>query len=245
MAVSTALKSYGQAQVASASKRDIRGAGEHYEAERGRQAEFTKENEGTVADTLNVYSPQSTIARQEAATDKRGKAYTSPLASKNFVAPMTADAAPNSVVNMRNLATGQATQAKSIAQALAKAKLDAYGDAETQGSILGNINANKISMVQRIARGSQRAGDMQQGTLQSKLAADAHQGDTFSGLGDLFSMAAMVGTGGGWEKLGTKFGFGGPASGAQVFAPGATGAPRVLGQPWGAPSMGVDFGGIW
>ena len=219
----SALKSYGDMQVASASKRDINKAGQDYQEERARQQGFTQEQQGTVADTLKTYSPEATMQRQADATDVRQKAYTSPLESKNFVAPMTADADPNSAVMLRNQATGQAQKSKSIAEALAKGKLDAYGDAQTQGNILGNLNANKLSMVQRIARGSQAAGNMEQGTLQSKLQADAHQGDTFHGIGDLFTTAAMLGTGaGGWSNLGGKL-FGGTIAPMTASAPSAFG----------------------
>lgn len=213
----TALQSYGQSQVAGAQKRDIIKSGQDYEAERARQADFTKRQEGTVADTLNTYSRPASDQRMADATAARQAAYTSPLEAKSFVADTPADFDPNNVVANRNAMTGRNQQAKSIAEALAKAKLDAYGDAQTRGNIMSNNNANAIAMVQRQARGSAQAGNIQQGTLQSKMEADKGAGATAGTIGDLFTMAGMLGAGGGLKTLGGKlFGFSNPLAAGTV-----------------------------
>jgi hypothetical protein len=92
---------------------------------------------------------------------------------------------------------------------------------------MSNNNANAISMVQRQARGSAEAGNMQQGVLKSKLEADKGAGATAGTLGDLFTTAGMLGTGGGWDKLGTGL-FGAKLP---VMGPGLpTGTPATYGR---------------
>lgn len=209
----TALQAYGQSQVGGAQRRDIRASGQSYEAERGRQKGFEQENTGTVADTLKSYSPDAMGARTDAATATRQKSYVSPLASHNFVADAPANDVPNAAVMSRNAVTGNAEQSKSISQALAKGRLDAYGDAQTGGNIAADNNANKIGTVARIASGSQRAEGVQQNALGSKLEADKGAGAFAGGLGDLFTTFGMLGAGGaGGGGMGAKI-FGGPGSG--------------------------------
>lgn len=213
----TALKSYGQSQVASAQKRDIASNGKSYEEERARQAGFRTENQGTVADTLNAYSRPSMDAASSTAIAKRTNDYVSPLDAKNFVAQGPADNAPNSAVMSRNVATGGAAKSMSVGEAIAKAQLDGNADAGLRANLHSADNSNRIGMVNRIAGGSADAENQQQGTLQSKMRADSHQGDTFSGIGDLFTAAgSLYSMGGGAGGL-QSGGISGPFSTGGMF----------------------------
>jgi hypothetical protein len=228
-----ALQSYGQSQVAGAQKRDITASGQQYEQERARQQAFTKEGAGSVASTLQTYSPQAVQQRTADAVGSRQTAYTAPLQAKNFVADMPADFDPNNVVAARNAFTGNRQQGKSISEALAKAKLDAYGDVKTGGDLAANDNANTLAMVRRIAAGSNAAAGIQQGTLQSKLEADKGAGSFAGGLGDLFTAAGslygMSGGGAGSSLFGSKI----PVVGPQL--PGGTPAT------YGRSIFGMQF----
>lgn len=229
----TAMSSYAQSQVASASKRDINASGQkfgtyladtgaNYEGERGRQNAAFDTNQGTVGDTLANYSAGNQQKLQDDATAKRQASYVAPLGNKDFAAPISADSAPNSAVASRNQATADTTKARSIGEALAKAKLDAYGDAKTVSGARAADNASNIAINTQAATHSQQAADQkqaalnggneaQQNVLQYKLNADKHQGDTIGTIGDLFTTAGMLGAGGG-GGFGSKV-FGGPGSG--------------------------------
>lgn len=208
--VGSGLQMYGQSQVAGAQRRDINAAGKSYEAERGRQQGFEQENQGTVANTLATYARPATDQRVASATDARQKSYVAPLSSKSFVADAPANYDVNSAVMSRNAQTGGAEKDRAISQAIAKAKLDAYGDAQTGGHIAADNNASKVGMVARIARGSQAAEGVQQNALGSKLEADKAAGSFAGGLGDLFTVAGMLGGGGAFKSPSI---FGGPGSG--------------------------------
>lgn len=201
VAVGTGLQMLGKSQIANAQKKSIAKVGQEYQDERGRQAGYTQQQEGTVADTLNTYSRPATDQRMNDATTARQASYVAPIQSQNPVVKAPADFDPNSAVARRNLQTGVTQQAKSVSSALAKARLDAYGDAQTRGRIAANNNANNIAMVQRIARGSADASNMMQGTLQSRLEADKGAGATAGTLGDIFTTAGMMAAGGGFDGL--------------------------------------------
>lgn len=192
MAVGTAASMYGQSRVESAQKKDIAATAEKYQQSRAQQQGFTAENEKTVADTLANYSKPTQDAASADAIANRQSAYTAPLQAKNFVADMPADFDPNNIIAGRNAYTGQKQQASSIANALAKAKLDAYGDVQTKNNIYANDNAAKIGMVKAISKNAADAAAGQQNILPLKLQADQNAGATWSGIGDVLKSAGMV-----------------------------------------------------
>ncbi len=188
-----AASAYGDYRVGKSNRRDIEAAAASYEKERTRQAGFQDENKATLGDTLTQLSRPASDQRVADAVSSRSDSYTAPIQGKNFVADMPADFDPNNVVMARNAWTGTQQKAKSISQALAKAKVDAYGDAQTRGNIIANDNTNKIGMVGRIARGSADAEAMQQGLLPGQLQANQkNAGATWYGIGDALKTASMV-----------------------------------------------------
>lgn len=227
----TALQAYGSSQVAGAQKRDIAKSGQDYEAERTRQAGFNSQNSKTVSDTLGLYSPQAMGQRTADATATRQTAYVNPLTGHNFSAVNPADYDANNAVASRNAATGAHEQGKAISSALAKAKLDAYGDAQTGANIASNNNANQIDTTNRIARGSEQAEQVNQGTLDSKMQADHSAGSFAGGLGDLFTMAGSLGamSPGGFSGLGSKLFGGSIAPFSNSFAGITASTPMVNG----------------
>lgn len=192
MLAGTAASMYGQTRVAGAQKRDIAEAGKKYDEERGRQRGFTGENEKTVAGTLDLYSRPTQDAMAAKDVGARQANYVAPIADKNFVVGTPADYAPNGVVSAMNASTGNMERSKSIGQALAKAKLDAYGDTRTRSDIGSNDNAQKLSMVNRIAGQSAAAANQQQAVLPTKLKADEGAGATWAAIGDTLKAAAMM-----------------------------------------------------
>lgn len=194
------LKSVAAGQVAGAQKKDIAAAGASYEAERARQAGFNETNQKTVADTLDNYSRGNFDATNSANIDKRQTAYVAPIGSVDFGAAPVATGTSSAVAN-RNAKTADAAKSYSLGQAIAKAKLDAYGDTQQALGLHSADNANNIGLTNRIASNSQRAEAMQQGTLQSKLQADQSKGSTLGGLGDLFTAAGMIASMGGGSGL--------------------------------------------
>ena len=190
-----ALTSYGQSQVASKQKQDITSAQQAAQAARTQQQGYNAQNQATVADTLNQYSAPSQAADTAKAVASRSSAYTAPLQAKNFVADMPADFDPNNIVAARNAFTGNTQQQKSIAQALAKAKLDAYGDVQTQTAIGAQNNADQIATTNRIANTATAAANQRQAVLPQQLAGDENAGQTAGTLGGLFTMAGMMGAG--------------------------------------------------
>lgn len=187
-----AISAYGQGQVARAQKRDIAQAGQKYQEERTKQAGLTGENEATVGKTLDLYGKPNQDKMMGDAIGSRQTAYTAPIQAKNFVADMPADFDPNNVVAGRNAYTGKQQQASSIGEALAKAKLDAYGDVQTKSRIGANENNQAIDMVRRIQSDSAAAAGQQQAVLPSKLKADQGAGATAGAIGDLFTLAGSL-----------------------------------------------------
>lgn len=233
-----ALQGISQGQIASAQKRDIGKAGQSYEAERGRQAGYRDQNYATVGDTLANFSLDNQNKLQSDATAKRTAAYVNPLHGMTFGAAPVANADANYAVDSRNARTADAARSKAIGEATAKANLDGYGDMQTGNNIYVANNANKIDQIDRIAAGSQAAEGVQQGALQSKLAADKSAGSFVGGLGDLFSAAGSIygmGAGGGFgglktgiQQFGARNGIGFLADGMKYISPFA-----------GAPGSGV------
>lgn len=195
-----AFKSIAAGQVAGAQKKDIAASGASYEAERARQAGFNETNQKTVADTLDNYSRPNFDATNSANVAKRQTAYTAPLGNMDFGAAPVATGT-SSAVAARNASTADAAKSYSLGEALAKAKLDAYGDTQQALGLHSADNANNIGLTNRIASNSQRAEAVQQGTLQSKLQADQSKGSALGGLGDLFTAAGMIAAMGGGSGL--------------------------------------------
>jgi hypothetical protein len=251
----TALQAYAGSQAVGATKKVIAQQAATNEQERAQQQQFTQQNAGTVADTLKSYSPQAAGQRMDQAIANRGNAYTTPLQAKNFVADMPSDFDPNNVVAGRNAFTGNQQKSASIASALAKAKLDAYGDATLGGNIAAQNNSNQIGATNLIARNYLNADKAQQAVFAPQMQAAAHAGDTTGTIGDLFTMAGMMNAAGGgsglsnmWNKASSYFSS--PIDPYGFSGAVATGAPKSLvsslggggGYGWGT---GASLGGVY
>lgn len=223
----TVMQGIGQQQAAHAEKNDIYQSGRDYtqylsdsqknfEGNRTTQNAAFDKNQGTVADTLATYSQPNQQKLIDDATAKRQTAYVSPLNSMTFAAPSAADAAPNSAVSNRNAATGDAAKSLSIGEALAKAKLDAYGDAQTGMNTKAASNAADINITDQGAAQAQKVASNQQNVydttintkqndvLPAQLQADSFKGSTMRSLGDMFTAAgSLASMGGGMGSFGT------------------------------------------
>lgn len=236
----TILQGVAKQQNTSAAKRDINASGQkfdtylnkaddNYQGERGRQQGYFDKNQTTVADTLANYSRPNVQAVYDDNTAQRQRDYVSPLQAKSFMAPAAPDYAPNSAVDSRNAAYAGDAKARSIGEALAKAKLDAYGDTKTVIGGRAAGNASDIAITDQAASHSRQAADTmdralsggnsaQQDVLKYKLEADQHAGDTVGSIGDLFTTAGMLGSMGG--GFGNIFGKTGVITGAGKNAAG-------------------------
>lgn len=239
------MQGMAQNKVAGAQKQYVAEAGRHYDnyanaseadfnAERGRQNAAFDKNQGTVADTLAAYSMPSQQKALDDATAKRQTSYTAPLQTMDFVAPVAKDGNTNFAVLDRNAKTGQAAKSQSIAQALAKASLDAYGDGRIVTSAKGANNAQNIAITAQGANRSQRAAsvkqqgldrinDARQGILPMQMEAAKGKGHTLGTIGDLFTTAGMM------AGMSNGFGLGGAASKVGVITAGGKNAAGFLG----------------
>lgn len=191
----------------------------NFEGNRTTQNATFDKNQGTVADTLANYSAPNQQAAIDAAGAKRETAYTNPLTSMSFAAPGAADAAPNSAVTGRNNATASTAQAKSMGEAVAKAKLDAYGDARIGTSEHAASNAADISIADQAASNAAKASGVQQNVYDTSNAGkqalvplqmdvDKKAGATMGGIGDLFTAASQIAAMGGGGGFGGGGGMG-------------------------------------
>jgi hypothetical protein len=233
-AAGAGAKSIAQGQIAGKQKKDIAAAGQSYEAERTKQAGFNATNQATVGDTLTNYGRPNFDTTNDANVAKRQAAYTAPIGNMDFGAPVPGTG-QSSGVTARNANTADAMKSRSLGEALAKGKLDAYGDTQQGLGFHAADNASNIGMTNRIASGSERAEAIQQGTLPSKLDADKGAGDFFNGIGDVFSAAAQLSSMGGAGGLGQSV----QQFGARNGISSLSGGMGYVSPFAGAPSSGV------
>ena len=211
-------------------------SGANFDQNRDTQNAAFAKNQGTVADTLANYSAPNQQQQIDAAGAKREADYTSPLNSMSFAAPVSADSAPNSAVTSRNNQTAATAKAKSLSEAIAKAHLDAYGDARTNTSAHAASNAADISIADQAAANANKGAQVQQNVFDTtndnnqklvplQMNADKAAGASMGQLGDALSAGSML------VSLGGA-GFGGQATGM-----------GTLGQLTGSNAAG--YGGLF
>lgn len=200
----SAISAYGRSQVARQQNKDIAATAAKYEAEKLKQGKLTAENEATVGKTLDLYGKPNQDKMTNDAVAARSAAYVAPIQNRQTGAATPKDFDPNNVIAARNAVTNNEQQAKSITEALAKAKLDAYGDVQTKGRIGANDNSQAIDMVKRIQGASAAAAGEQQAVLPALLKADQDKGQTAGAIGDIFTAAgSLTGMAGGVGSWGT------------------------------------------
>ncbi len=174
-----------------------------YQAERGRQNASFDRNQATVGSTLDGYSMPNQQKLIDEAGAKREAAYVSPISEMAFTPPVPGANQKNYAVLNRNEQTGRDAKTMMISEALAKAKLDGYGDARVASSAAGADNAQNILINTQAGTRSRQAADvkqraldtgadLRQGVVKTRLEADKGKGHVFGSLGDLFTSAGMM-----------------------------------------------------
>jgi hypothetical protein len=183
-------------------------------AERTRQQNYTNSEFGTAGDTLTDVSRPAQDQLLQGAQDTRRAAYAAPISNVPFASPI---ASTNPVIAGEMQRASNTQRTKSLGEALAKANLDAYGDAQTQTGIKTNQNAQNIGITSQEAQASQNVLPLELQNAQRKGQDARTIGDLLTGAGSIASLGA-----------GGLFGANGPATfnaGTGVWTPGAAGFP--------------------
>lgn len=208
-AAGTGAQAIGQGQARHAGKAAVA-------AEIARQKVIRAKSYGAEADTLQGVSRPEQDRLQQNAQGVRSAAYTAPIGGPSptggpsaFVSPF---AASNPAIAAEFGRTGGNQQSKSIAEALAKAKLDSYGDANLFTGIRTGRNAQDIGFNTAESQGSNAV-------LPFELEAAKRKGAGMRALGDALTAAGAVTSLGGAGL----FGAGGAATVGSDFGPGFAG----------------------
>jgi hypothetical protein len=212
----TAAQAEGQGEARHASKAATA-------AEIRRQGVIRDKSYASEADTLKGVSRPVQDTLQGNAERSRAAAYVAPIGGPSptggpsaFVSPLTPS---NPAIAAEFNRQGANQQSKSIGEALAKAKLDSYGDANLVTGFRTQRNAQDIGFNTREAQASNAV-------LPYELEASKRKGAGMRALGDALTMAGSVvgmggaglfGGGAGATTFGSDFGPG-FSSGGTAFA---------------------------
>lgn len=169
-------------------------------AERSRQQGYTNTNFNTAGNTLeNVSRPAQDQYYADAQGARRG-AYAAPISNVPFASPI----APTSpVIAGEYQRAGNTQMNKSLGEALAKANLDAYGDAQQKTGINTTHNAQDIGITSQEASASQNVLPLEVQNAQRKGQGLRTLGDILTGVGQV---AGLGGLGTGLFSAAPKFG---------------------------------------
>lgn len=181
-AAGSAAQASGQAQARGAQQKAVG-------AEATRQKAISQKSFGSAADTLQGVSRPEQDRLQQNAEAQRGAAYTAPIGGPSptgGASPYVSPLAPsNPAIAAEFGRAGGNQQSKSISEALAKAKLDSYGDTNLFTGIRTGRNAQDIGFNSAEARGSEAV-------LPSELEAAKRHGAGMRALGDALTLAGSV-----------------------------------------------------
>lgn len=199
----TAAQAEGQGQARHAAKGAV-------SAESKRQGVIRDKSYGVVDNTLSGMGRPAQDQLQGNAERARGAAYTAPIGTTApFMSPL---AGSNPAIAGEFQRAGGIAQSKSLGEALARAKLDSYGDANLATDIKTGHNAQDIGFNSRQAQESQAV-------LPYELEAAKNKGKNMRSLGDALTAAgSIVGLSGG-----SGFASFNPGTGA--WTPGPNGFP--------------------
>lgn len=188
----TAAQAEGQGQARHAAKGAVAD-------ESKRQGVIREKSYASEGDTLSGMGRPVQDQLQGNAERARGAAYTAPISGRGpnaptpFVSPF---AGSNPAIAGEFARTGGIQQSKSLGEALAKAKLDSYGDANFATDIRTGRNAQDIGFNSNEARESNAV-------LPYELEAAKRKGAGMRALGDVLTLAgAAVGMGAGAGMFG-------------------------------------------
>ena len=243
----TAAGTMAQAEGQSQARRAQQGA---VTGEIGRQKVYRDKSLASEADTLQGVSRPEQDRLASNAEAKRGASYVAPIGgpsptagasgSSPYVSPL-APSNPAIAAEFQRQGTNQ--QSKSVAEALAKAKLDSYGDANLFTNIRTGRNAQDINFNSAEARDSNAV-------LPYELEAAKRKGAGMRALGDALTAAgAIVGVGGAslfgpdsgmgsWSEFGARHGISSLAGDTSYISPfaGSSGASGIFTRPLPAVS---------
>lgn len=181
-AAGTAAQASGQAQARNAQQKAVG-------AESTRQKAISAKSFGSEADTLQGVSRPTQDALQSKAEATRGAAYTAPIGGPSptgGASPYVSPLAPsNPAIAAEFGRTGGNQQSKSLAEALAKAKLDSYGDTNLMTGLRTQHNAQDIGFNTAEAQGSNAV-------LPYELEGAKRHGAGMRALGDALTAAGSI-----------------------------------------------------
>lgn len=194
----SAAQSAGQSQANNARSKALT-------AERERQQGYTDTNYRSAGDTLEGVSRPAQDQLYGAAQGVRQGAYGAPISSVPFASPI----APTSpVIAGEFQRAGNTQMSKSLGEALAKANLDAYGDAQVKTGIRTNHNAQDIGITSQEAQNSQNVLPLELQNAQRKGQGLRTLGDLLTATGSIASLggAGLFSSAAAAPKFGVDFG---------------------------------------
>lgn len=200
-AAGTAANAQGQGEARHAAKGAVT-------TEIGRQNVIRDKSYASEGDTLAGMARPVQDQLQGNAERSRAANYTAPIGAAPFVSPF---AGSNPAIAGEFARTGGIQQSKSLGEALAKAKLDSYGDANLATNLRTQHNSQDIAFNSNQARESNAV-------LPLELEAAKRKGQGMRSLGDALTAAGAIAG----------------MSGAGLFGSGAAGA-TTFGSDFGGP----------
>lgn len=216
-AAGTAAQAEGQSQARHAQQGAVSG-------EIGRQKVYRDKSLASEGDTLQGVSRPVQDKLASDAEAKRGVNYAAPIGGPSPTAgasgssPYVSPLAPsNPAIAAEFQRQGDNQQSKSLGEALAKARLDSYGDANLMTGIRTQHNAQDIGINSAEARGSNAVLPFELEAAKRKGAGMRALGDVLTLSGSIVGMggAGLFGSGAGATTVGSDFG---PGFSSSAFA---------------------------